>query len=156
MNLQAARESDSVVRAGLAAFGIVVASLVSGCNSELLEKQAEQIKQQEAEIARQRQAIEALQVAQKAQDQKRRDCNRAFRDYFEKAQAAGDRERAITLYREGLALCPDDDLAHFELGKILAGQGRRAEAEKEFRAALAINPGFTDAQVQLDAIRSGR
>jgi tetratricopeptide (TPR) repeat protein len=127
-----------------------------GCNSELLEKQAEQIKQQQAEIAAQRQEIEALKAGQKIQDQKQQDCNRAFRDYFEKAQALADRDQAIALYREGLALCPDDDIAHYELGKKLAAAGRNAEAQQEFESALKINPGFIEAKNQLEALQKNR
>lgn len=133
---------------------LVLLSLVAAaCNSELLEKQAEQIKQQEEEIARQRQEIEALRTAQKAEEKKRRDCNRAFRDYFEKAQNAVDPEESIVLYREGLKLCPDDDVAHYELGKVLVHQGRRGEAEKEFAAAVKLNPDFVDAKRELDDLR---
>ncbi len=80
-------------------------------------------------------------------------CNRAYADYFEKAQAARDREKAIALYRDGLAICPNDDVAHYELGKALADRKRYADAQKEFEAALRINPGFTDARKQLDAVR---
>jgi tetratricopeptide (TPR) repeat protein len=143
-------------RAGRCALFILVAVLVAACNAELLEKQAEQIKQQEAEIARQRKEIEALQTAQRLQDQKRRDCNRAFRDYFEKAQATRDGDRAIALYREGLELCPDDDVAHYELGKVLNHQGRTTEAEKEFETALKINPDFLDAKRELDDLKGKR
>jgi tetratricopeptide (TPR) repeat protein len=131
-------------------FFLVVTSFLPGCNSEVLEKQAEQIKQQQAEITRQRQEIDALMAGQKIEEQKRRDCNRAFREYFEKAGATTDRQRAIALYRDGLALCPDDEVAHYELGKALVDQGRHAEAEKEFEAALKINPGFADAKKQLE------
>ena len=60
----------------------------------------------------------------------------------------------MSLYREGLAICPDDDVAHYELGRALADAGRCAEAEKEFEAALKINPDFADARRQLDAIRA--
>jgi tetratricopeptide (TPR) repeat protein len=127
-----------------------------GCNSEVLEKQAEQIKQQEAEIARQRQEIEALAAGQKVQDQKQQDCNRAFRDYFEKAQLQSDRDKTIALYRQGLGLCPDDDIAHFELGKTLAAAGRNAEAQQEFEAALKINPGFIEAKNQLETLQKNR
>jgi Flp pilus assembly protein TadD len=123
------------------------------CNSEALQQQAEQIKQQEAEIARQRQEIESLVTAQKAETQKRRDCNRAFREYFEKAEAIADREQAVVLYRDGLALCPDDEVAHHELGKALVERGRYAEAEKEFEAALKINPDFADAKKRLEDVR---
>ena len=85
-----------------------------------------------------------------------KDCNRAFREYFEKAQASSDREQAMALYREGLVLCPDDDVAHYELGKIMVDRGLYPEAEKEFEAALKINPDFVDAKKQLDAVRKTR
>jgi tetratricopeptide (TPR) repeat protein len=137
-------------------FSLTLIVFLPGCNSEVLEKQAEQIKQQEAEIARQRQEIEALKAGQKIQDQKQQDCNRAFRDFFEKAQAIADRDKAISLYREGLALCPDDDIAHFELGKMLAAAGRNDDAQQEFEAALKINPGFIEAKNQLDALQKNR
>jgi tetratricopeptide (TPR) repeat protein len=126
------------------------------CRSEILEKQAEQIKQQEIEIARQRQEINDLLAGQQAQDQKQRDCNRAFSDYFEKAQSSSDGDKAIALYRDGLALCPDDEVARYELGKALAALGRYAEAEREFEAVLKINPEFVDAKKQLEAVRQSR
>jgi tetratricopeptide (TPR) repeat protein len=142
----------------LLAVGLVAlaAPCLSGCHNELLEKQAEQIKQQEAEIARQRQEIDALLAGQQLQEQKQRDCNRAFRDYFERAHGLSDREQAVTLYQQGLALCPDDDVAHYELGKTLSEAGRNAEAEKEFEAALKINPAFLEAKNQLEALRKTR
>ena len=135
---------------------IFASCLLVGCSSETLEKQAEQLRQQEIEIARQRKEINDLLAGQKVQDQKSRDCNRAFREYFEKAQTSSDREQAIALYREGLAVCPDDDVAHYELGKVMVERGLYAEAEKEFEAALKINPDFVDAKKQLDTVRKVR
>jgi tetratricopeptide (TPR) repeat protein len=135
---------------------LLVAAILPGCNSEVLQKQAEQLKKQDEEIARQRAEINALLATQKVQEQQRRDCNRAFREFFDKAQAASDRDTAIALYREGLALCPDDDVAHYELGKILMDTGQTREAENEFEAALKINPGFVDAKKQLDSIRKSK
>lgn len=136
---------------------LLPAAVLSACSSEVLEKQAQQLKEQEAEIARQRQEINALLAGQKVEEQKRRDCNRAFRDYFEKAhESTRDPERAIALYREGVALCPDDDVARYELGRRLVERGRLAEAEKEFEAALKLNPDFVDAKSQLDAIRKNK
>ena len=135
---------------------LFVSCLLVGCNSEVLEKQAEQLRRQEIELARQRKEINDLLAGQKVQDQKARDCNRAFREYFEKAQASSDREQAIALYREGLDICPDDDVAHYELGKVMVERGLYAEAEKEFEAALKINPDFVDAKKQLDTIRKVR
>ena len=137
--------------------GFIVAScFLAGCNSEILEKQADQLRQQEIQLARQRKEINDLLAGQKLQDQKARDCNRAFRDYFDKAQTSGDRQQTIALYREGLAICPDDDVAHYELGKAMVEQGSYAEAEKEFEAALKINPDFADARKQLETLRKGR
>jgi tetratricopeptide (TPR) repeat protein len=132
---------------------LLAAVVFTACNSEVLERQAEQIRQQEAEIARQRKELEALAAGQKVQDQQRRDCIRAFRDYFDKAPLSTNREEAISLYRQGLTICPDDDVAHYELGRALADAGRPAEAEKSFEAALKIDPDFSDARKQLDAIR---
>ena len=126
------------------------------CNSEILHKQAEQIKQQGLEIAQQRKDLEAMLANQKLQDQKQQECNRAFRDYFEKAQMASDDDQAIALYREGLSLCPDDEVAHYELGRALADRGRYLEAEKEFETALSLRPDFTDARTQLESIRKNR
>ena len=76
---------------------LAVTLTLPGCNSELLEKQAEQIKQQQAEIVAQRKEIEALKAGQKIQDQKQQNCNRAFRDYFEKGQVLTDRNKAVSL-----------------------------------------------------------
>ncbi|HUC97351.1 MAG TPA: tetratricopeptide repeat protein [Candidatus Polarisedimenticolaceae bacterium] len=140
---------------GLLSLAIFAATL-SACNSEILQKQAEQIKQQELEIAQQRKDLEAMLASQKMQDQKQQDCNRAFRDYFEKAQVASAGEQAIALYREGLSLCPEDEVAHYELGRALADRGRYLEAEKEFEAALNLRPDFTDARRQLESLRKNR
>lgn len=126
------------------------------CNSEMLQKQAEEIKQQELEIARQRKDLEAMLANQKLQDQKQQDCNRAFRDYFEKAQIASAGDEAIELYREGLSLCPEDEVARYELGRALADRGRYVEAEKELETALSLRPDFTDARRQLESVRKNR
>ena len=130
--------------------------MLAACNSELLERQAEQIRRQEAEIERQRKELEALAAGQRIQDEKQKDCIRAFRDYFDKAQLSKNPDEAISLYRQGLAICPDDDVAHYELGRTLAEAGRSAEAAKSFEAALKINPNFADARKQLDAIQRNR
>jgi tetratricopeptide (TPR) repeat protein len=127
--------------------------LLPSCRSAALEKQAQLIKQQDAEIARQRREIEALQASQQTQKKRLTDCNRAFRDYFEPAQSSADRERAVALYREGIALCPDDDVAHYELGNLLAAQGHNREAEMEFERAVEINPAFSEAKARLEALR---
>lgn len=130
----------------------LLSSCLTGYLEEDLKKQQEQIKEQNAEIARQRAELEALRQGTQTSDQ----CSRAFRDYFDKAQLSTNRDEQISLYRQGLQLCPDDDVAHYELGRVLVDAGRRGEAEQEFEAALKINPGFDEARRQLDALRSTR
>lgn len=133
---------------------------LSGCITGYLERNAErmdaQMKEQSAEIEQQRKDLENLRAGRPIPDLKRQECDRAFRDYYDKAQLSTDRNQAIELYRQGLALCPDDDVAHYELGRALADAGRYEEAEKEFEAALKLNPGFVDARNQLDAVRKRR
>ena len=84
------------------------------------------------------------------QDQKQQDCMRAFRDYFDKAQLSTNRDQAISLYREGLTICPGRRRGALRAWARFGDAGRRAEAEKEFEAALKINPDFADARRQLD------
>ena len=122
---------------------------MSSCLTGYLE---EDLKEQSAEMARQRAELEALRQGKQTSDQ----CNRAFRDYFEKAQLSTNRDEQISLYRQGLQLCPEDDVAHYELGRALVDSGRRGEAETEFEAALKINPGFAEARRQLESLRSTR
>jgi tetratricopeptide (TPR) repeat protein len=130
--------------------------LASSCRTAELEKQARMIREQEAELTLQRAEIEALKAGRKAEQKKLGECNRAFRDYFERAQSTADGDRAIALYRQGVALCPGDDVAHYELGKLLAAQGLDREAETEFETALKINPTFTEVKARLEALRKAR
>jgi tetratricopeptide (TPR) repeat protein len=148
---------NKVVQRALRILSVVAcATLLAACMSEALDRQAEQIRQQNEEIARQRKELETLAAGKQIQDQRQQDCSRAFRDFFDKAQLSTNRDETIALYRQGLQLCADDDVAHYELGRALADAGRRDEAEKEFDAALKINPGFAEARRQLDAVRANR
>lgn len=130
---------------------MIVPALVS-CDSEVIRQRDEQIRHQQEEIFRQRKEIEEIKLARQIEENKRRDCSRAFSD-FEKAQTIKAPEEAAALYRQGLRLCPDDDVAHYELGKILISSGKFGEAEQEFEAALRINPSFSEARRQLDAVQ---
>ena len=130
---------------------LLFAFILVSCESKLMQQQDAEIQRLRQEIARQRQEIEQIKLAKLKMEQKRQDCNLAFRD-FEKAQEAANRDQAIALYRKGLRLCPDDDVARYELGKILIAVGRRAEAQEEFEAALRINPDFKSARRELTAL----
>ena len=120
---------DSVIIPGFFALAFALTGCITAGLERNAERMDEQLKQQGVEMAQMRKDIEALKAGQPIPDEKQRDCNRAFRDFFEKAQATDDRDKVIALYREGLALCPDDDVAHYELGKTLAANGRTTEAQ---------------------------
>lgn len=130
----------------------LIALVLSACESEIIRKQEEQLSHQQEEIMRQRQEIEELTLAKQREEKKRRDCNLAFRD-FEKAQATKEPSEAAAFYRQGLKLCPDDEVAHYELGKVLQGVGKAEEARQEFEAALKINPNFSEARRQLEKLK---
>ena len=135
------------------ALGLALLALVLfGCETELMRQQAETIRQQEEEIIRLKQEREQMVAARQKAAEKRETCRVAFR-HFESAQAAKNPRDAVALYREGLKLCPDDDVARYELGKILAGMGRGPEAREEFEAALKINPNFQGAKKELEKLQ---
>jgi tetratricopeptide (TPR) repeat protein len=131
---------------------VSLSSCLTGYLEEDLKRQQEQLTEQNAELARQRAELEAMRQGKQISDQ----CKRAFNDYFDKAQLSTNRDEQIALYRQGLQICPGDDVAHYELGRALVDAGQRADAEREFEAALKINPGFDAARQQLDSLRSGR
>lgn len=99
-----------------------------------------------------RQEAEALRQQSQKEEKEREVCNRAFYA-FDAGRKAGDTDEAIAKYQEGLELCPNDDVAHNELGEIYMRMGRRAKAAAEFQAALRINPNFSRAQRNLDAVQ---
>jgi Tfp pilus assembly protein PilF len=62
-------------------------------------------------------------------------------------------EEAIREYQIALQLDPADAAAHNNLGWTLANQGRIAEAVPHFERALAINPQYENARLNLDQAR---
>lgn len=121
-------------------------------DSELTLQKEEELRQSRVELEQVKRENEEFRAAKKKEEQKLQGCATAFRN-FEKAQAAKDPGSAVALYREGLNLCPDDDVAHYELGKIFAGMGKRDEARAEFEAALKINPNFQGAKQEMEKVQ---
>ena len=109
------------------------------------------IEQQQAEIVRlkaETEQTEALRQQARQAEKEREDCNTAFYT-FEEARKAADGDAAIAKYREGLTLCPTDDVAHNELGELYLRQGRRTEAILAFEEAVRLNANFVRAQRNL-------
>jgi 4-amino-4-deoxy-L-arabinose transferase-like glycosyltransferase len=66
----------------------------------------------------------------------------------------GNYQRAEAALRETLRLRPDDARAHNNLGIALASTGRLSEAIDHWTRALAIDPGFADAQRNLQTAQA--
>jgi tetratricopeptide (TPR) repeat protein len=136
-------------------FPICYCLLLPSCSffdNTKLERQRAELARLREETEKLRQEAEALHQQNQQVDQEREACNRAF-SAFDAGRKAGESEAAISSYKEGLSLCPSDDVAHNELGEIYLRLGRKAEAGVEFQAALRINPNFSRAQKNLEAAR---
>ena len=133
-------------------FCLVMLPSCSLFDNTKLEQQRAEITRLKEESEKLKQEAEALQQQNQQVNQERAACNRAF-SAFDQGRRAGDTDAAIASYKEGLSLCPSDDVAHNELGEIYLRLGRKAEAIAEFQAALQINPNFSRAQKNLDAVR---
>lgn len=70
------------------------------------------------------------------------------------AHAEGRISEATKAYREVLDKEPDNKYAHYNLGLIDQQAGRAKQAEKEYRAALAIDANFTSALFNLAILRA--
>jgi tetratricopeptide (TPR) repeat protein len=132
------------------------------------------IRKQQAELAPQRsigrQAIQAENVRESGpphDETKERvaratasraataECDRAYED-FELARKAKNFEDSIFYYRRGLRLCPNDEIAHNELGEVYLGIRQYEDATNEFRRALEINPESSQARRNLESAKNRR
>ena len=88
----------------------------------LIEQQQAEIARLQAETEQIKAETEALRQQARQAEKEREDCNTAFYT-FEEARKSPEGETAIAKYREGLALCPTDDVAHNELGELYLRHG---------------------------------
>lgn len=129
--------------------------LFSACalfDNTRLDQQRVEIERLRQEADKLKQEANAIRQQGQQEAQEREACNKAFHA-FDAARKATDNEEVIARYREGLRLCPSDDVAHNELGELYLRMGRRSEAASEFQEALRLNPNFSRAQKNLDAAR---
>ncbi len=61
-------------------------------------------------------------------------------------------ERAVTAYEKWLDANPDDDAAHFNLGRTYSKLNKDEEAEKAFKEAVELKPDDSEYQTELGAI----
>lgn len=67
---------------------------------------------------------------------------------------SGDNKAAAPLLRTVLKLAPDTRLAHLDMGIILTRENQPAEAERQFRDAIRLDPSKTDAHYRLARLLS--
>jgi tetratricopeptide (TPR) repeat protein len=61
-----------------------------------------------------------------------------------------------TLWNQALAYTSDNFIAHYNLGVALAGEGRTAEAESQYRKAVAVRPTYVPARFNLAVLLAHR
>ena len=136
-------------------FPLVFYALLSACSlfdTTALEQQRAEIERLRQEAEQLRRETEALQQQHAQQQQQNEACNRAFSD-FDAARKATDNATAIAYYQSGLAICPSDDVAQYELGEVHMRLGQADAAQAAFEQAVRINPNFSRAQRRLEELR---
>ena len=66
----------------------------------------------------------------------------------------GDAAGAITYFQKAAAADPRNVVAATELGVALSAASKASEAEQQFRKALEIDPGYTDARFNLASVEA--
>jgi tetratricopeptide (TPR) repeat protein len=68
------------------------------------------------------------------------------------ASTSSEQSDKLFHLRRALRLCPENASFHHELGKVYLGLNRKADAEYEFKQALAADPTFRPAKTSLEAL----
>jgi serine/threonine-protein kinase len=80
----------------------------------------------------------------------------AFLGSLPEPSSPASRDEGIGFWRAAVAARPRSTAAHNELGALLGEHGRAEEAEREFRAALRLQPDNPDAHYNLGHVLEGQ
>ncbi len=151
---QQTQQIQSMSTSSSCVFFLGLCAFLASCSlfdTSILEQQRAEIERLRQEAEQLRRETEALQQQQAQQQQQTEACNRAFND-FDAARKTTDDATAIAYYQAGLAICPSDDVAHYELGEVYMRLGQTDAARAAFEQALGINPNFSRAQRRLEEL----
>lgn len=99
-------------------------------------------------------------AAQKKAEERRRKKGKEIQTFDSAVQYArnGQHENAVSAFQAFLTIEPDNEQAHYELGKSQSEIGNTEAALAEFRKTLELNPEFIGAHFRLGILyaRSGR
>ncbi|MGH7961832.1 MAG: tetratricopeptide repeat protein, partial [Candidatus Binatia bacterium] len=80
-------------------------------------------------------------------------CRRATPYFYRAADTTKLREK-VTLYRQGLRICPASARAHFELADAYTRLGEPRQAAAELRAVLQYDPDYPGARRRLHELET--
>jgi tetratricopeptide (TPR) repeat protein len=143
------------------AFGVLT-FVVAGCMGDQIEATNKLVQQQQEQIERQQQEIEAIKAAQTQNytpgvaTSAAGGCDKAIETAASQRGgerfAAGDFNKALGYYQDALAACPNDDRAEVNVARSYEALGNKVSAIKYYRkAADSPGPTVSDAQVEAKA-----
>jgi tetratricopeptide (TPR) repeat protein len=143
------------------AFG-VLALVVTGCMDDQIDATKQLVQQQQSQLERQQQEIEALQANQNqgytpgVASSAPGGCDKGIETVASKRGgerfAAGEFAKALGYYQDALAACPTDDRAEINVARTYEALGNKASAVKYYRkAADSSSATVSDAQEEAKA-----
>ena len=140
----------------------VLAFMAAGCGSDQTEATNKLVQQQQEQIEKQQQEIEAIKASQNqsytpgaarspsasggCDKQVEQVATQRGGDKF----AAGDYTKALGYYQDAQTACPNDDRANVNVARTYEALGNNAQAIKYYRRA-ADTPGATETDAEDEA-----
>jgi tetratricopeptide (TPR) repeat protein len=142
---------------------MALAFVVTGCGSDQIEATNKLVQQQQEQIEKQQQEIEAIKASQNqsytpgaatsasaspggCDKQVEQVATQRGGDKF----ASGDYLKALGYYQDALTACPNDDRANVNVARTYEALGKNAQAIKYYRKA-ADTPGPTETDAEDEA-----
>jgi tetratricopeptide (TPR) repeat protein len=148
------------ITAALALCGLAL--IAAGCGGDQIEATNKLVQQQQEQIEKQQQEIEAIKSSQNqtytpgVATSARGGCDKQVEQVASQRGgdkfAAGDYAKALGYYQDAQTACPNDDRANVNVARTYEALGQNAQAIKYYRkAADTSGPTETDAEDEAKA-----